>query len=128
MSVDAFLFTPDKQAASTEPARVIRPGGRLVMTSWDYRRQPADRPPQVDDHRPLLTAAGFEIERYDETEDWLDRQQSTVAGMLEHLDAIAAEEGEDPDEMRAGIEAMARTFDDIIRRFLVVARRQDTPL
>ena len=59
MSIDALLFTPDKAAAVRELARVLRPGGRLVLTSWDYHRQPAGRPPQVGDHRPLLEAAGF---------------------------------------------------------------------
>jgi SAM-dependent methyltransferase len=125
MSVDAFLFAPDKRSGAAELARVIRPGGRLVMTSWDYHRQPAERPPQIDDHRPLLAAAGFEVERYDETDDWSARQRATVAGMLAHLDAIAEEDQEDPDELREGIEGMARTFDDVIRRFLVVARRTD---
>ncbi len=125
MSVDAFLFAPDKQAAMAELARVIRPEGRLVMTSWDYHRQPENRPPQVDDHRPLLAAAGFEVERYDETADWLARQRAATTGLLARLDEIAAEEGGDPDEMREGIAEMDRTFDDMIRRFLVVARRRD---
>jgi SAM-dependent methyltransferase len=123
MSIDAFLFTPDKQAALAEVARVIRPGGRLVMTSWDYHSQPDNRPPQVDDHRPLLGTAGFEVERYDDTEDWLARQRATTAGMLARIEEIAAEEHADPDEIREGIEAMDLTFDDMTRRFLVVARR-----
>jgi SAM-dependent methyltransferase len=126
MSIDAFLFSPDKTAATAELGRVIRPGGRLVMTSWDYHSQPADRPPQVDDHRSMLRAAGFEVERYDDTEDWLARQRATTTGMLARLDEIAEEEGADPGEIRAGIEAMEGTFDDMIRRFLVVARRTGT--
>lgn len=124
MSIDAFLFSPDKPAAMAELARVIRPDGRLVMTSWDYHSQPADRPPQIDDHRPLLAAAGFEVERYDDTESWLARQRATTAGMIARLDEIAAEEHADPEELREGITSMDRTFDDMIRRFLVVARRQ----
>jgi SAM-dependent methyltransferase len=123
MSIDAFLFAPDKGAGMAELARVIRPGGRLVMTSWDYHRQPDDRPPQVDDHRPLLAAAGFEVERYDDTDDWLVRQRATTTGMLARLDELAQEEGVDPDDIRPAIEQMDRTFDDMIRRFLVVARR-----
>lgn len=44
MSVDALLFTPDKRAALAELRRVVRPGARLVFTSWDYDRQPPGRP------------------------------------------------------------------------------------
>ena len=74
MSVDALLFAPDKAAAS-QGARgeSSSTGSRLVFTSADYHRQPAGRPPQVDDHRPLLTAAGFDVLAYDETEDWRRR-------------------------------------------------------
>ena len=57
MSIDALLFTADKAAALRELARVLRPGARLVLTTWDYDRQPDGRPPQVDDHRPLLQDA-----------------------------------------------------------------------
>ena len=57
--LDALLFSPDKRAAVAEMARIIKPGGRVVMTTWDYHRQPTGRPPQVPDHRPLLEQAGF---------------------------------------------------------------------
>jgi SAM-dependent methyltransferase len=124
MSIDAFLFAPNKPTAISELARVIRPGGRLVMTSWDYHRQPVDRPPQVDDHRPLLATA-FEVERYDETDDWLARQRAATDGLLAHADQIAAEDGSDPDDLREGVAAMDRTFDDMLRRFFLVARRTD---
>jgi SAM-dependent methyltransferase len=124
MSIDAFLFAPNKPTAISELARVIRPGGRLVMTSWDYHRQPEDRPPQVDDHRPLLATA-FDLERYDETEDWLVRQRAATTGLLAQADQIAAEDGGDPDDLREGVAAMDRTFDDMLRRFFLVARRTD---
>jgi len=35
MSVDALLFSPDKAAALAELARIVVPGGRLVLTTWD---------------------------------------------------------------------------------------------
>lgn len=82
MSVDALLFTSNKPAAIAELRRMLRPGGRLVLTSWDYHRQPVGRPPQVDDHRPLLAAVGFEVLAYEATEDWRDRQRRTTDGLL----------------------------------------------
>ena len=58
MSIDALLFAPSKPAAAAELARILTPGGRLVLTSWDYHSQPAGRAFQITDHRPLLDRAG----------------------------------------------------------------------
>lgn len=124
MSIDAFLFAPDKQAGAAELARVLRPGGRLVMTSWDYHSQPAGRPPQVEDHRTLLEAAGLDVERYDETDEWEPRIRSFAEGLLAHADEIAAEQGQDPQEVRRSVEEMAATVDCMIRRFLLIALRR----
>lgn len=123
MSVDSLLFTPDKSAAVQELARVTRPGGRLVLTTWDYTQQPAGRPPQVDDHRPLLSAAGFDVLRYEETQDWEQRERECCRLLLESVDELAAEEGDDPAEVRASILEMAATIDAVLRRVLVVAQR-----
>jgi cyclopropane fatty-acyl-phospholipid synthase-like methyltransferase len=121
MSVDALLFTPNKFAALRELRRILRPAGRLVLTSWDSHRQPPGRPPQVDDHRPLLSEAGFEVEVYDETENWLDRQRQTCQGLLAALEDLARETGTTVEEERAGIEEMMATFDTMSRRFLIIA-------
>ena len=121
MSVDALLFTPDKAAAVSELGRVIRPGGRLVFTSWDYHSQPIGRPPQVDDHRPYLTAAGFDVLAYEETDDWQRRIAQTTAGLIESVEELAAESGDDVDETRANLEQMLATMDAMSRRILVVA-------
>jgi SAM-dependent methyltransferase len=126
MSVDSLLFTPDKAAAARELARVLRPGGRLVLTTWDYTEQPVGRPPQVDDHRPLLSAAGFDVLRYEETQDWERRERETCRLLLESADELAAEEGDDPAEVRDSILEMAATIDAALRRVLVVAQRAGT--
>lgn len=124
MSVDALLFSVDKAEAAREMHRVLRPGGRLVFTSWDYYRQPEGRPPQVPDHRPLLEAAGFHVVSYDETTDWQDRQTRIGDGLLARVDELAAATGEDVEELRAGLQQMQATMASMTRRILVVAERQ----
>ena len=123
MSVDALLFTPDKAAATREFARVLRPGARLVMTTWDYHSQPVGRPPQVPDHRPLLEGAGFEVMAYEETVDWRARQLGTVDRMLAAVDELAAEKGEDRDELEADLREMRATDAAMIARRFIVAER-----
>jgi SAM-dependent methyltransferase len=121
MSVDALLFTPDKPAALRELRRILRPGGRLVVTSWDYHRQPAGRPPQIADHRPLAEAAGFDVVGYDTTDHWRERNTRLGQGLLEAVEELAAEEGSDVEETRAAILEMNASLDAMIRRFFMVA-------
>ncbi|OLT09967.1 hypothetical protein BJF78_29525 [Pseudonocardia sp. CNS-139] len=84
MSVDALWMVWDKEAAVAEVARVLEPGGRFVVTSWET--------PGVD-HAALLTAGGFTVEEKVETPDWLDRQLAVYAGMLAHENELVAEMG-----------------------------------
>ena len=105
-------------------ARVLRPGGRLVATTWDYHSQPVGRPPQVEDHRALLSDAGLAVETYDETPDW-DRHQRAISDLLlADVDELAAETSEDPEVVRAELHEMAATQDMMSRRVLIVATRR----
>lgn len=126
LTFDAFLFTPDKQAAFVELSRVMQPGAPLVMTSWDYHSQPVNRPPQVADHRPLAEAAGLEVVAYEETEDWHRRCVVFADFLLDRVDDLAREGDEPVADVRAGIAEMRATIDCMRRRFLLVAQRPTT--
>ena len=121
MSIDALLFTPSKAAAFVELRRILRPGGRLVLTSWDYHTQPVGRPPQVPDHRPLAEAAGLRVLAYDTTDDWRERGARVGRGLLDAVEELAAEDGKPVDEVRAGIVEMNATLQTMSRRFFLVA-------
>ena len=122
MSVDAFLFSVDKAAALAELKRIVRPEGRLVLTSWDYHRQPTGRPPQVEDHRPLLEAAGFDVITYEETADWQRRVSETTAGLLENASELAAESGQDEETTTTELQEMQASIACMSRRVFVVAQ------
>jgi SAM-dependent methyltransferase len=124
MSIDALLFAPSKLAAAAELARIIVPGGRLVLTSWDYHTQPAGRPAQVADHRPLLDQAGFDVTSYQETHAWRDRQERTGQALLEAATELAAETGEQAAERQARIAEMNASLACITRRILIIAQRR----
>lgn len=127
MSIDALLFAPDKAKALAELARITAPGGRLLLTTWDYHTQPYGRPPQLSDHRPVIEAAGFSVLTYAETDQWRERQYRTNVLMIESVEELAAEDGRDPAELLAGLQEMLATNDCMSRRVYVVAeRRQDS--
>ena len=122
MSIDAILFSTDKGAAVEEFRRILADDGRLVFTSSDYHRQPVGRPPQVDDHRPLLEHAGFDVLAYDETTDWYRRTAGIADGLLANAVGLADEVGTDPESLTAELREMRATIDCMSRRVFVVAR------
>lgn len=64
MSLDTLWAVPDKLGALREVVRILKPGARFVFTNWDRDRSPPGYPPPLNDHRPLLRQAGFEVETY----------------------------------------------------------------
>jgi len=63
-SIDAIWAIPDKRAGFAEAARILKPGARFVFTDWERDLSPPGYPAPVNDHRPLLRATGFALERH----------------------------------------------------------------
>ena len=124
LTVDSLMFAPDKAAAAGELARVLRPGGRLVATTFDYDSRPAGRPPQVRDHRPVLAAAGFDVLTYAETDDWRHRVTSIADRLLAATAELAAESGENPAQLHEELTELRATVDHMRRRVFIVAERR----
>jgi SAM-dependent methyltransferase len=124
MSVDALHFAPAKAAAIGEVARILRPGARFVLTTWDFTRTPPGRPPQVADHRPLFAEVGFAVEAYDETPDWERRQRAVHEGIIAARKELVEEFGDEGDAEIA--QAQVRQLEMLPcarRRILIVARK-----
>ena len=93
MCLDAIQFASDIEAAATEIRRVVRPGGRTIVTCWE----PADRAAGVLSERlqrvdlaTQLTAAGLVDVSVTERADWHAAERGFMAA------AAACDPGEDP--------------------------------
>jgi SAM-dependent methyltransferase len=75
MCIDAFQFSRDRLAAAQELRRILRRGGRVVMTGWE----PLDRSDEAIPERlrtldlaATLDGAGFGSVRVHEKPEWLE--------------------------------------------------------
>lgn len=128
MSVDAFQYAPDKQAAMAEIARILRPGGRLVLIAFEVdparvRGLPVLGVDPIEDYVPLLERAGLAVEVCEETSGWRPRVNGAFSAIIEASDALTAEMG---GQAAAGVVAEAMLTVEVnpyTRRVLAVARR-----
>ena len=128
MSVDAFQYAPDKHAAIAELARILRPGGRLVLIAFEVDPAKVHGLPvlgvdPVVDYAPLLQRAGLAVEVCEETPGWRERVDGAFSAVIEAADALTAEMG---GQAAANVVAEAMLTVEVNpypRRVLVAARR-----
>ena len=74
MCIDALQLVPDKSGLLREVARVLRPGDRLVITTWErHGGESADLPPEGS-IAALAGTAGLRILVREQCDDWLEQQ------------------------------------------------------
>jgi SAM-dependent methyltransferase len=128
MSVEAFQYAPDKRSAVTEFFRVLRPGGRLAFIAFEVDpAKVADVPilgvDPIPDYRPILEAAGFTIEAYEETPGWHERVNAAFAAIVDAGDTLAAEMGEQATAGAVSEATLTLEIQPYPRRVLAAASR-----
>ncbi|HVV20916.1 MAG TPA: methyltransferase domain-containing protein, partial [Pseudonocardiaceae bacterium] len=117
VSIDVLQLVEDQLAMLREAARLVRPGGRLVFTTWEGRDPAPDRFPR--DVTALVENAGLTVDAVTEQPAWQRRPDDLYARAMaadpEPAVARLAEEG------RQGQE-----WHHALRRVLVTAHRLST--
>jgi ubiquinone/menaquinone biosynthesis C-methylase UbiE len=116
--IDALFLSIDSGAAVREMARILRPGGRLVLSNWE-----GGFPTMVRDHRRLLEENGFEVDLCDRIRETEQRQQAVFEGIERHKNTLIKEMGKAA--ARVWIQdAKNRKYLHLVRRVLVLGRRK----
>jgi SAM-dependent methyltransferase len=119
VSIDAIQFV-DAAAATAEIARILKPGGRAAVTTWEMAT--FERPTWVSDYRPVFEASGLGIDAYEEPLGWRERHIAQFASLLERRDQIAAEIGPLSEGLFREAEGAPRRVEHM-RRVIILARR-----
>ncbi len=123
MSVDALQFI-DAQAAAAEIARILQPGGRAVITTWEALTE-VEVPTVVRDYRPYFSAAGLRVSRVEVDAAARAREHSHYRAMLRRSEALRAEMGDAAAPLLEEAESALRCESDPprLRKVTIVAQK-----
>jgi 2-polyprenyl-3-methyl-5-hydroxy-6-metoxy-1,4-benzoquinol methylase len=83
VSLDVWMFVPDKQGFADEAARLLKPRASFAGTVWEFRRDSASLSlPAFTAYESCLAAAGFDIVAYEETADWRALLTHSMKGVV----------------------------------------------
>lgn len=119
MCVDTLYMVPDKQAALTEVARVLKSNRVFAVLTWEMHI-----PFAVKDYRPLFEECGLQVDSYDEVPGWYERQKGIFEGFLKHQDALTKEMGTRTAAFWINGAKTELPKIDKMRRVFIVARRR----
>jgi len=86
ISIDTLTYLQEKVKALCETARILRPGASFVFTAWET-------PTSMNDYRPILQEAGFEIITYKEILNWEQRQREVYKKIIESQSILIKDMG-----------------------------------
>ncbi|SDS19201.1 Methyltransferase domain-containing protein [Nocardioides scoriae] len=120
--LDSVQFAERPDAAYAEVARVLRPGGRLVLTAWEPRDAADEQVPASMRRLRLadgLVVAGFEDVEVEECDDWAAQERALWE------EARGTDPGGDPalEALRDEALSVLATFDRVQRVMASGTRR-----
>ncbi len=129
LTVDALQYAPDKAAAYAEMARILRPRRRAVIAVLEVDADRVQGVPvlgddPIVDHRPLLEAAGFTVDVYEESIGWWERMQAAYGGVLEAETVLRGELGDEAFDSLALEMTLTLQLQPYPRRVIAVATRR----
>jgi ubiquinone/menaquinone biosynthesis C-methylase UbiE len=92
MSIDSLQFI-QPEAVTKEIARILRPGGRAAIATWEALTD-LELPTVVRDYRPYLEAAGLTVLTHDTIEGARARELVQYRQLVKHAQALRAQMGE----------------------------------
>lgn len=124
MSIDSLQFI-EPRTITTEIARILKPGGRAAVITWEALID-VEMPTVVRDYRPYFDSAGLSVQTHEIVEGARARELAQYRLLLESAPALRSEMGEaaEPllDEAASGL-AREHSLPRVQKVFIAASKR-----